>query len=615
MENQSVFNALDEAGDDTTQQLQNILAGAASEDSGKSSEASLNDVVIAKAPSKEENKSNATMADTKHVSPLERLKQEKQAGKIQAGMVVSDEDLKKGAESDDKIVGVYNEDRINSWDDYLADMDKTIENRKYVTLVRSPKNKFEYMQMMDEVESIVVNDGVASIKYTDKDGNPVAPRYIRLRKEGEPEFDFSPLKDANSTEKLDPNAPAQSTPDGVVNAGNEASNNTGSNENVNAPNSAPAMSEEKAREVQVIIDKTGLGVDFKFTEEEREKLRTSELIHVKEVHDAELRTIIGKRNTKSFSEFIGAYNSDATATMVPLPASGFRARMRSMSYGEYSDVALSIDTIDFDLYRKRLTVLYNNMIDTTHGAFESFDDFIKNIAYTDVDMALYALFVATQPEEQDIELRCGNNECGQTFNWNFLTRSVLRVDRCPDAMISAMGRLAKAAPAEYDDIYEHAPVRTTKTIELPKSKILAEIGIGSAYHFLYNFVPVLDEDTFIETFGDEASIEVHLANAALLPTLLKVYVPDGDGSYFECETYKDILNAIYILPPGDMKILMAYCAKVRDEYTPVFSLGTVKCPHCNTETTNMDVPIDTLVFRMYQRLINTEISLENIVEV
>ncbi len=71
-----------------------------------------------------------------------------------------------------------------------------------------------------------------------------------------------------------------------------------------------------------------------------------------------------------------------------------------MSYGEYQDVALSMENITTDVYHKRLSVIYNCMTNISTGPFESFDDFLHKFAFSDMDLALYGLFVATESETQ-----------------------------------------------------------------------------------------------------------------------------------------------------------------------------------------------------------------------
>ena len=69
----------------------------------------------------------------------------------------------------------------------------------------------------------------------------------------------------------------------------------------------------------------------------------------------------------------------------------------------------------------------------------------------------------------------------------------------------------------YDEIRNNSIVMNSHYIELPESKFIVEIGVASAYDFLYNFVPVMDEDRFKEEFGELT--EAYLNNIILLTSV------------------------------------------------------------------------------------------------
>ena len=176
-----------------------------------------------------------------------------------------------------------------------------------------------------------------------------------------------------------------------------------------------------------------------------------------------------------------------------------------------------------------------------------------------------------------------------------------------------MKEIATAPAADYDKIKENAAVHNSKFIEMPQSKYIVEMGLASAYDFLYNFIPLMDEETFKNAFGDDLN-EIYMNNILLLTSVRSVRVPDEDGSYIECYGYKDILDAIYNLSPVEAKILAAYTAEIQKQYEISFSLGKVVCPHCGNITPNMEINMDELVFQTYQRLMSTEVDLKNILD-
>ena len=104
------------------------------------------------------------------------------------------------------------------------------------------------------------------------------------------------------------------------------------------------------------------------------------------------------------------------------------------------------------------------MINISTGPFKDFEDFLKHFAYTDIPLAVYAMFVSTEAEEQEIALHCGNEDCDKTFNWTYNTRSILRLERCADNFLAKMQELASASAMDYDKIRSNSAVENSKVI-------------------------------------------------------------------------------------------------------------------------------------------------------
>lgn len=522
------------------------------------------------------------------LTPLEQMKLNKE--NETKGMVVSNEDLEAGKDkAPDKSI-VYREDRMKNIHEEVLSFDETMKRREAIIIIKKPIQQNEYTQMMIEIDSVRFDEnGKAYFDLKTEDGRPITPTYVRIREEGESINDFKTLDEEMMKAQNDIQQPVTSNyeDDGEV---------------------QKELSEEMKKTVQVIIDKTGYGTDFAFTEEERAKLVEAETIKINEVKVLDINAIRAKKTEKSFQDIIKENDYTGSRVSIYFPASGFKAQMKGMTYGEYADVALSMDNVTFDQYYKRLSIIYNKMTNISTGPFADFEDFLKNFAYTDIQLAVYALFVATEQEQQQIQLRCGRNDCHKTFDWKYGTRNILRLDQCAEEFLVRMKEIVTADAADYDKIRENAIVNKPTCIELPYSKYVVELGIVSAYDFLYNFIPLMDEDTLKETFGATAS-DAQLNNILLLTTVKSIMVPDGNDGYVECTGYKDILDAIYNISPEEIKIIAAYAAKFQSDYEMVFAFVDVVCPHCKNVTKQLAINVDDLVFQTYQRLMSTEIEL------
>ena len=530
----------------------------------------------------------------KPVSPLEQMKQQQNAAP--SGLVVDNESLKQEALRNP----IDNDRRREEFQKEEEALDSMIEKRKYVVQVRQPVNAAEFAMLTREVDSVSVDEnGNATINLLDMTGQPAKPQFIRLRTPEDPAYG-----EMTDKEIYDKNTNTNNESEDVADSSNTEAETTISTED---------DEDEKIKNtIKVIIDKTGLGTDFMFSEDEKKKVTESTEIRLTEVSFMDIKTLNAKTNiASSYEDVINSYQLSNSQTTVCFPASGFRASMKGMTYGELADVALNLEMVTADQYRKRLTVVYNKMTNISTGNFESFDDFLRGFAYVDIPMALYGLYVSTQPEVQQIQLRCGREECDRTFDWSFSTRSVLRLEKCSKKFLDKMEELVKAKPEDYQRIREESAVMKAKFVELPYSKFVVEMGVISAYEFLNNFIPVLDEQKFHETFGPDEN-NAYLNNVLLLTTVRSVRIPDGNGGYSLCNTYKSILDAIYNINPEEIKLISAFSNVLTSEYNSTFSFGDVVCPHCGNVTKDLDLSMDDLVFQTYQRLISTEINVENI---
>lgn len=523
---------------------------------------------------------NATVAETQEeeLSPLEKMKREKE--KATVGQVVSNEDLKNGEDNGPQKNIVYNDSRMENIQKAgleLYDMEK---KRNAIYVLQPPKTQEEYVEMMTEIESVTFDEnGKAVIHAVEMDGvTPREPKWIRPLEDGEKPNDFKTFSDEIQKEMDEEDEEAEKE-----------------------------LSENAKDAIQIIIDKTGMGADIHFTDEEKEKIALAETIKLNEVKIVDINTFkTAKLSDKSFQQMIKEHDFSGSRVTICFPASGFKAQMKGLTYGEYADIAMSMENVTFDTYYKKLSIIYNKMTNISRKPFENFEDFLKNFAYTDINLAVYGLFVATEMEDQEISLHCGRKSCDKGFIWKFQPRNTLSLSRCSETVLIKMRDIATADAADYDSLCENSAVKQSKGIELPDSKFIVEMGITSAYEFLYNFIPIMNKEKFDEEFGENNT--TYLQNTLLLSSIHSVLVPTENG-YIKYEGYKDILDAIYNVTPTDIKVIMAYAGNIQSQYSVVFGVENVVCTHCHSVTKFVELELDDLVFRAYQRLMSTEVEL------
>lgn len=548
--------------------------------------------------------SDNTPKSNKELSPLAaELNKKKNA---QLGATVTRKEMEDGKERT-VFENPMADERRERMKATMDESEMLLKQRAAIIPLKQFESSTEYSQMVHEISLVRFDEtGKAYFDYEkDSNGNNVIPKFIRLRTENDPPYskenDYLVMnRDAENARRIaDGKEPI---PDSVP--------LTAKVEDIEHKEEE----DTKSKTINLIIDKTGLGTDFILSEDERKKMAEANEIRLTQVEVLDIASITTEKPERdSFTGKINTYQLSGSKTTISFPASGFKADMTGLTYGEIADISLSMDAVNVDKYYKRLAIIYNKMKNISNGPFDSFEDFLKNFAYTDISLAVYGLFVATFPEVQTISLRCGRNSCNKTFDWDYATRSILRLDKSDEVLLDKMAQLASADPNEYEDIYKKAAVRNSKFIKLPYSGYIVELGIASAYEFLYNFIPVIDDETFKQAFGNDIN-DVYKNNMLLLTTVLSVRIPKNDNpnSYILCEGYKDIVDAIYSISPEEIKIIATMSNKIQTQYQVNYSFGDVKCPHCGNVTKDLDLTIDDLVFQTYQRLISTEIDLTNI---
>lgn len=533
-----------------------------------------------------------TSEPPKKKSAIELAKEQKERN--QKGLVVNTQELI-DKNTKKPVANKTEKDAMDEIETYKQEQESMIEAAGKVVMTGAPKTALEMASMMDSLENVAKTGSVESDPT--KDANPERfketkiedSKLLRLKTEEELENSST---DKALLEGVDPSELKSTTPE---------------------EDAKKAEEEEKKLIATVLIDKTNLGGEFAFTEEERDKLFMSTEIHLKEIENIELSTLKVRKADKSFVEAASEYQFSSSQTMMTFPASRFRAEMAGLTYGEMGDISLNTldnDNISFEQVRKKLTVIYNKMRNPSCGKFESFDDFLKKFAYVDLDLAVFGLVVSSFPEVDDIPMNCQNPKCKKSFNHRFSPRSLLRLDKCSRKFLDDMKLIVESDNASLPSLIETSPTQNYKMIRLPMSKFIIKLGIASAYDYLYTIVDNTLGNKFEEEHPDDVNGILQI-NSVLLSLIRSVLVPEGD-EYVEYDQFEDMIHALYSIKPEEIKILSTILQKYNNTYAVPFELIDITCPHCGTKTKSIPIDINYLVFLKYQRLMSEELNIDNI---
>lgn len=525
------------------------------------------------------NEKASNITTEKELTPLQKAIMEKEnRGK---GVILSNKEIEE-ASNKGLVAETDNEQRRQEFQKANDDLDNLIKAAPDL-VIEKPSDDMEMVEVMSEIE-----------EYANTGKIPEGAKMIRLKTDAEKQqaIQHNPV-DVTYEESQKDTTEAESTQE--------------------VKKEEKKLDSELNSIVEVLIDKTGLGVNIDFSDEERAKMRVAKQIKVSEVEDTTLKSIKMKAPKKSFVETIAEHQISTTMTQVMFPASGFAASMKGLSFGELGDIALTNENMTFAKLNKKLSVLYNNITNSTIGKFESYEHFLRSIAYTDIPFAVFGLTCSTFPEHDNIVLNCQKPECKKQFEHSYSPRSLVRFDAMSKTLLKGFKAITDASnPKEFKEVHENSFLKNRRTIELPASHYLIEVGVASAYEYLHETMNEILDDKFVKEHPDDVNGTL-VINTVFLSMIRAVSVPI-DGEYVKFTDVEDIVQALYTVKPEDIPIIVQVVDKYIEALDAKFTIKGVKCPHCKTVTEHVPIDIDTLVFQKYQTLTNTRTELEEMLD-
>lgn len=559
----------------------------------KNNDSELDDLIKSKldeavdSNSEEVTETPYVLDDTK--TPLQQMQEynEKNQGLVinNADYTSSDGNIElKGNPADDR--------RDTEYDEYMKEMDDMIETAKTVKLTKAPENPIEMAAMIDQLDTLTrQRRGDKIEKPLDKDGNVIERA----------ETELTPLSVNGKTTTFF---------DTSVKPDNEESGE-GKEEEDDTTEGIITTEEDLKHEkmVNIIIDKTGIGIEnrIEFSEEEKEKLSLANEIRVTTVETLELESCDIVAPDKSFVENIEANGVTVGTTVVPCVSSGYKATMRGASYGQLGDLLINPQTAPFDKYYKAYSIIYNCIVNTTIGKFKTFDEFLKKTSWLDMNVLLYGIIVSTFPEIDGIQLSC--ERCRKSFEHKYVVRDLFDIRAASTAYLEKFDQLLELHGEDVMKFNAEAPIYHNKLIKLHNSNWIIKCGISTAYDYLYQRVNNVNNEDWAKTHPDDVN-QILYSNAEFVSVVRGIGIPRPDGKIVMYEGFDDIINAIYKLPADDMAILNSVLTKFYMDYFVTFSIKNTKCPNCGNTADTRDVDLYQLVFIKLQLLMSTAINTE-----
>lgn len=352
-------------------------------------------------------------------------------------------------------------------------------------------------------------------------------------------------------------------------------------------------------------------------------------IYVNEISssDMEASTIIENTDQEGI---ITTYDPGINDVPITLPLSGYRCVMRGINYLDFIKLSAPSSGNTTDAEIKTWTIIYNHLKNPSIGDFKDFEDFLKKTKYQDRELLMWGVLAATLDEQDTISITCGNPNCGEKHTIVYYPRELIHVDesRIPAWYVPAY---QAAAGPEAVSVWEQASQKRV-SYKFNDSKISVEINEPSAYEFITQKLPLLDElyqrykpnSSFSEDMRNTDENEPSILERAdmlefnylsSIAMYLSAVIIERNGKKYRFTRWKDIEKVVSgSLSSTDSSILVSLIEQVRSNTTPVsFRINDVTCPHCKHH--DDFIPINNLqeqlLVRVYVKLGNTQINLIN----
>ena len=339
------------------------------------------------------------------------------------------------------------------------------------------------------------------------------------------------------------------------------------------------------------MDKTDTAVeDLKLTPEEHEKLVPTKAIKLVLVEDADLKNIeIENVATDHKVDYIRNLEGSLSKYSVPIPIYGDFMSFRGAQLIQIANLeSRDDDRLEDDLNRKA-SLIYNKLIggtlikkfDDNGKSIMSYQEFTNKFSYMDVDMAIFGILCASNPEEGSTTLTC--QKCNHTFEHKYNFKRLMTTDGLSDEI-----------KQRYEDILEnrtnssalkilHDKTNKARRYKSPFTNNIYDIAVPSVARMIDVFKRINQED----------SVMVHNSIFASFINSMYIY-NSANGKYLQIKDNEVdlMLDTISDIPQDDITMLQKQIATM--SYAPRFAISG-NCPSCNTHY-DISVNVDTLLF-------------------
>lgn len=316
------------------------------------------------------------------------------------------------------------------------------------------------------------------------------------------------------------------------------------------------------------------------------KIQTAKTIVVTEVKEVKIPT--STKKITNLNQYKKLTESGLTEEIVPVPLPNSRFIAYVKGCGSLALATLMGDMNNHLDYIKRIEFCFKQVTRTSIGQL-SFDEFTKRISPDDVDLLIHGILKASNPDNEEIQLTCGNPKCGKQFNFKYSVASLINLTESHSDLLEIVKHVTIAAKTVTDanTYHDTSPIRNIKTIELPGSGHIVEIVNPTVYTLIDKL-----------TSRKEIEEEYNVITAIICMIIGRLFMKDksSEDGYFEIDDPNVLASIIYGLDNEDIAVIREVASNMENIGQIAFSINNVDCPHCGYHQDMVPVNMDEMVF-------------------
>ena len=327
-----------------------------------------------------------------------------------------------------------------------------------------------------------------------------------------------------------------------------------------------------------------------FSTEEKEKLTRAKAIKLVVVENKDLESIkINKIDKKQKSTFLKTIEGGLSKYSVPLPILGDYVTFKGAQIVQLIATTKYEDDHIEDLVNKKAALIYDRMVGGTiynkygdsNKVEMTYNDFANSFKFHDINLAMYAILVASSMEETESTLSCP--ACNNPFQWKYNIKSLLKLDSMNDHFKELTDTIlghkndCKLLESLHEENYK------VNRYKSPITKNIYDVSYPSIARVSNMFAAINSKD---ETQAYLSAIGIFLQS-------MYVYnVETDDYVEIDADEITTMMEVLQTLPQADIDILFN---EIKDKlYEPEFVMES-KCPNCGEKLVNK-LSIDELIF-------------------